>query len=122
MSTNVFGERLRTLRKQARLTQQQVADALSLHRTTYTKYETGVVAPDREGLLLLSKLFGVTVDYLVGRETEGDVIAVAEGSEDVIRLSLQEQKLLQMYRQLTYLEKQELERQMHAAFQQHKKK
>lgn len=122
MSTDLFGERLRTLRKEAHLTQQQVADALSLHRTTYTKYETGVVAPDREALLQLSRLFGVTVDYLVGRETEGEVIAVTEGSEDVLRLSLQEQKLLQMFRQLTYLEKQELERQMHASFQQRKKK
>ena len=76
VSEELFSMRLRTLRKQCRLTQQQVADHLSLHRTTYTKYETGVVAPDREALVRLSELFGVSVDYLVGRDAE--VMAVAD--------------------------------------------
>lgn len=120
MTGDVFSERLRTLRKQSRLTQQQVADRLNLHRTTYTKYETGVVAPDREGLLRLAELFGVTVDYLVGRES--GVTAVAEGSGDVLHLSLQEQKLLQLYRQLTYTEQQELLQKAQKTFQSRKKK
>ena len=120
MSEELFSERLRMLRKQCRLTQQQVADRLSLHRTTYTKYETGVVAPDREALVRLSELFGVSVDYLVGREAE--VVAVAEGSGEVIHLSLQEQKMLQMYRQLTYAEQQELLQKVQKSYQARKKK
>ena len=120
MSEELFSERLRMLRKQCRLTQQQVADRLSLHRTTYTKYETGVVAPDREALVRLSELFGVSVDYLVGREAE--VVAVAEGSGEVIHLSLQEQKMLQMYRQLTYAEQQELLLKVQKSYQARKKK
>ena len=120
MSEELFSERLRMLRKQCRLTQQQVADRLSLHRTTYTKYETGVVAPDREALVRLSELFGVSVDYLVGREAE--VVAVAEGSGEVIHLSLQEQKMLQMYRQLTYAEQQELLQKVQKSYQARKNK
>lgn len=120
MSTELFGARLRALRRQSRLTQQQVADRLSLHRTTYTKYETGVVAPDREALIRLSELFGVTVDYLVGRETE--VTTMAEGSSETLQLSLQEQKLVQMYRQLTYTEQQELLQKAQKAFQSRKRK
>ena len=119
MSEFLFSERLRMLRKQCRLTQQQVADILSLHRTTYTKYETGVVAPDREALIRLSELFGVSVDYLVGREV--GVEAVAEGSGETLRLSLQEQKILQIYRQLTYTEQQEMLQQMQKAFRSRKK-
>ena len=119
MSENLFGERLRALRKQAHLTQQQVADRLSLHRTTYTKYETGVVAPDREAMVCLSRLFGVSVDYLVGCDTEPTI--VSEGTGDVLELSLQEQKLVQMFRQLSYADQQELERQMQKQFRQRKK-
>ena len=120
VSEELFSMRLRTLRKQCRLTQQQVADRLSLHRTTYTKYETGVVAPDREALVRLSELFGVSVDYLVGRDAE--VMAVAEGGGEVLHLTLQEQKLLQMYRQLTYTEQQELLQKAQKDFQSRKKK
>ena len=120
MSDSVFGERLRMLRKRAGLTQQAVADRLQIHRTAYTKYETGVVAPDREALVRLSELFGVSVDYLVGREA--GVVAVAEGSGEVIHLSLQEQKMLQMYRQLTYAEQQELLPKVQKSYQARKKK
>ena len=54
MSHNLFGERLRALRKQAGLTQQAVAGRLSIHRTAYTKYETSGVMPDPMGLLVLA--------------------------------------------------------------------
>ena len=94
MAEELFGERLRSLRKGSGLTQQQVADSLSLHRTTYTKYEIGVVAPDREALICLARLFGVTVDYLVG--SEAGVTAVTEGGAEKMHLTLQEQKMLQM--------------------------
>ena len=66
--SSLFGSRLRMLRRQARWTQQVMADRLRIHRTTYTKYETGVVTPDQQGLLQLAEIFGVTVDYLLGRE------------------------------------------------------
>lgn len=117
MASNLFGERLRMLRKQSRMTQQQVADRLRLHRTTYTKYETGVVAPDREAMLQLAELFGVTVDFLVGREAY-TASALADGTGEEIRLSLQEQNLLQMFRQLSYTEQQELIKEMQTAFRQ----
>lgn len=120
MANNLFGERLRMLRKQCRMTQQQVADRLSLHRTTYTKYETGVVAPDREAMLQLAELFSVTVDFLVGRETHTSP-ALADGTGESVRLSLQEQNLLQMFRQLTYTEQQELIKEIQTTFRQKRK-
>ena len=47
------GLRMRYYRIQCGLTQQQVADALNINRTTYTKYETGVSEPSHE---LLGKI------------------------------------------------------------------
>ena len=97
----LFGARLRSLRRQNRLTQQAVADRLNIHRTTYTKYETGGVTPDQQGLLCLAELFGVTVDYLLGRETvPADHLSVADGTQVTLNLTAQEKALLQTFRQL----------------------
>ena len=116
MDNVVFGERLRMLRKQARLTQQAVADELRVHRTTYTRYEAGAVAPDQQGLVQLAEMFGVTVDYLLGRDTDCASSVLSEKDPDGLQLSLQEKWLLQMYRQLSYTEQQELHKQMQKAF------
>lgn len=121
MSNSLFSERLRALRKRAGLTQQAVAEKLSIHRTAYTKYETSGVTPDQQGLMILAELFGVTVDYLIGRETHTATV-VTESGETTMKLSLQEQQLLQTFRQLSYPEQQALIQQAQKAFRQRKKK
>lgn len=120
MSGSTFGERLRALRKEAHLTQQQVADILRIHRTTYTKYETGVVAPDQQGLLELAKLFEVSVDYLLGHGAVHSEVAEKKGVE--MDLTLQEQMLVQMFRQMNYTEQQQLVKQAGDAFRRRQKK
>ena len=121
MADTVFGNRLRDLRRQIHMTQQEVADQLQIHRTTYTKYETGVVAPDRQALVTLAQLFNVSVDTLLGCETP---VAedLSEGTGELVRLSLQEKMLVQMYRQLTYPEQQTLQKQIQSSFNQKSKK
>ena len=122
MSESLFSARLRALRKQAGLTQQAVADRLSIHRTAYTKYETSGVMPDPMGLVVLADLFGVSVDYLVGRdEAETEQLVSADGRV-AMSLTLEEQQLVQIYRQLTYPEQQVLVEQAQRAFKNRKKK
>jgi repressor LexA len=48
-------------------TQQQVAEALGVDRSTYTKYEIGNIQPDNEKLLQLASIFEVSIDYLLGK-------------------------------------------------------
>ena len=120
MTHNLFGERLRTLRRQAGLTQLEVAEKLSIHRTAYTKYETSGVMPDPMGLVVLAELFGVSVDFLVGRDNSEDVPIAADGRV-AMSLTLEEQQLVQIYRQLTYQEQQVLVEQAQRAFKNRKK-
>ena len=61
-------ERLKILRKQAGVTQEEVADFLKLNRTTYNKYENGASKPTPEILSRIADYFHVSVDYLLGRE------------------------------------------------------
>lgn len=58
-------ERLRSLREEKRLTQQQVADRLFIAQRTYSRYETGERAVPLEVLVEISKFFDVSTDYLL---------------------------------------------------------
>ncbi len=58
---------LRKWRKQHKITQQQLAEHLTVHRTTYVRYEQGTVDPSLETLCQIADLFGCTTDALLGR-------------------------------------------------------
>lgn len=59
-------ERLKKLRISSGKSQQQIADALGIDRTTYVKYESGVSNPNVKRLALLAEYFNVSTSYLVG--------------------------------------------------------
>lgn len=73
---NGFGQRLRTLRKEKKMTQQQVADRLCLHRTSYTKYEKDESEPSLETVCKLAAMFSVSLDALLLQNEGGIVDAV----------------------------------------------
>ncbi len=63
-------ERIRNLREDADLTQQQMADLLFINRRTYSSYETGVRMISSEMLSKIADIFDTSVDYLIGRTNE----------------------------------------------------
>lgn len=67
----LLGERLVKLRKEKKLTQQQVADKVLISRATYAQYEINRRVPEYLTLEKLADFFGETIDFLVGREVKG---------------------------------------------------
>lgn len=63
-----FAEKLKTLRKDSDLTQQEVADKLYISRSLYAKYESGIAVPNKDILEKISLLFNVSVNELVSYE------------------------------------------------------
>lgn len=59
-------ERLRLLRKQNHMNQQDVAAPLHIDRSTYAYYETGTTQPPLSILVKLALLYDVTTDFLLG--------------------------------------------------------
>ena len=59
-------ERLRDLREDKDLTQQEVADMLGCSQTTYSRYETGDLNVPIDILKKLAKFYKVSIDYIVG--------------------------------------------------------
>ena len=60
-------DRIRGLREDADLTQQQMADILYINRRTYSSYELGVRGIPIEILSKNADFFNTSIDYLVGR-------------------------------------------------------
>jgi len=68
----VYAVNLKELRTKRSLTQQQVADAIGCSVMVYSRYERETRQPSIDVLIRLSDLFGVTIDYLVGKEQVED--------------------------------------------------
>ena len=61
-----LGEKLKEAREKANLSQQEVADKLNVSRQTISKYELNINEPDLETLKVLSCIYGVDINYLLG--------------------------------------------------------
>ncbi len=62
----IFGERLRALRREREIGQNELAGALGLSNASVSYWETGKQIPSAEAVYKLARFFGVTADYLLG--------------------------------------------------------
>ncbi|WP_077611626.1 helix-turn-helix domain-containing protein [Clostridium sp. Marseille-P2415] len=60
-----IGDKLSYLRRKEGYTQEQIAEVCSVSRQSVSKWETNAVYPEPEKILILSKYFNVTTDYLM---------------------------------------------------------
>lgn len=65
-----FSERLKELRKQAHLTQVELAGKLGIVQSSYADWERGKKKPTQENLIKIAQILNVSVDYLVGNSEE----------------------------------------------------
>ena len=64
----MFGKRLREVRMERRLTQQKLADSVSVALRSYQCYEQGVREPSLDILVRLADVLHVSTDYLLCRD------------------------------------------------------
>lgn len=67
---NVFSTRLRKLRAEWSLTQDELAPKLGISRSTLGMYETGKREPDFETLETIADFFNVDMNYLIGHSDD----------------------------------------------------
>lgn len=87
-----FSENLKKFRKRKRLTQEELANKLGVIRATYWGYEKGSIMPPYDKLELLADIFGISIDELMGRETDKSDI-----SDDLSKLIRKLEKENQIY-------------------------
>lgn len=82
MNINI-GENIKRLRKEQDITQERLAEYLSISHQAVSKWESGDVFPDITLLPKLSNIFGVTLDTLFGMENKAPSEAIEEISKKV---------------------------------------
>lgn len=75
-----IGQKLRLLRREKRMTQQDLADALDVKRATISNYEIGRRSPHLSELRRIAEYFGVGLDYFGVAQTDDilDLVARAK--------------------------------------------
>ena len=67
-----LSDKIAYLRKVKGMTQEELAAGLGVSRQAVSRWEMDSAKPDANNILQLSKLFGVTTDYLLNEEYESD--------------------------------------------------
>lgn len=62
----LFGQKLKTLRQEKGITQEQLASKVEIVKSSISGYEKGSIYPSVEVLIKLCKFFDVSADYLLG--------------------------------------------------------
>ena len=68
MERNIFGEKLRELRIEKKLSQKRLGEIFQVCNQTVSFWETGSREPDLDTLKNIALFFEVSVDYLLGLE------------------------------------------------------
>lgn len=87
-----FAEHLTALRKQRGWSQEELGNQIGVTRQTVSKWEMGQSTPELEKLVELSRLFGMSIDQLVGLEETG-----GEGAASSYRQARSEARFLGVY-------------------------
>lgn len=74
VKTVELNEKLISLRKDKKMSQQDLAEALNVSRQAVSRWEVGIAVPSMDNLLALSKLFGVPLNELVGADRGADTL------------------------------------------------
>ena len=78
-----FGNKLKLLRLQDNMTQEQLAQKLNLTKSVISAYETGLRLPSYDVLIRIAKNFNVSTDYLLGLEHKQEVDLSGLSQEEI---------------------------------------
>ena len=84
----MFGENLKTLRKQKGFSQEELATRLHVVRQTISKWEKNLSVPDADTLIRLAEVLEVTVSELLGAKIENEN-AASDVAEQLSRINEQ---------------------------------
>lgn len=94
MVNKSFSVLLRLLRRANGWSQREVAERLHVDRSTYAYYETGRSQPHYETLVSIAELYGVSVDFLLGKNTDSACIEKAFFLRYIIMAEEEQARLL----------------------------
>jgi transcriptional regulator with XRE-family HTH domain len=113
-----INERLRELRIKSGYTQNQIAKILNIDRSTYSYYEIGKTMPDVSALIILAKIFNISISELLADESGPSAVADSgvkssymrgkKNSSHIYELSSSEKELVGLFRACSEDQKEKL--------------
>lgn len=89
----MLGENIYRLRKDKKLSQEQLAEKVDVTRQTISNWELGETFPNPEQLIILSKVFGVSIDYLLNNDISDVLIEKVSNTEKLAGICIRAIKL-----------------------------
>lgn len=80
----MFNEKLKMVRKMLHLSQDRLAEEIGVSRQAVAKWESGDIFPDITNLIALSKLFDVSIDFLV---KQPEICSKKEGLQEAVEVN-----------------------------------
>ena len=79
-------DRLREIRERENISQNALANALGITRASVNAWEMGISAPNAQSLVMLSKYFNVSVDYLLGLDNNEyvDISSLNNSEKEIV--------------------------------------
>ena len=84
-----IGNKIKSLRLEKQMTQEQLANELHVTRNAVSKWETDKGLPNIDSLIMLAKTFNVSLDYLIGQE-------------EILEMTIENRKKLELNKNLLY--------------------
>lgn len=94
--------KIRELRKEKGITQEQLADAVNVKKYTIGDWERNRTEPNITTLVAMADYFEVSTDYLLGRSDDTGVVQANAN------LTPDEEEVLMLYRQMSFQDKNQL--------------
>lgn len=98
-----IGAKLRILRKERRLTQEELAEQIGIKRPTISNYEIGRRAPHLSELRRIAEFFGVGLDYFGVAQKDDIVDLVARAKNVFENEDIPKDKKEEVYKELMRL-------------------
>ena len=86
----ILADKIMTLRKKAGWSQEELAEQLNVTRQSVSKWEGAQSIPDLDKILQMSRIFGVTTDYLLKDEIEDEQVTAVDPETALHRVTMEE--------------------------------
>ncbi|MEC0228045.1 MULTISPECIES: helix-turn-helix domain-containing protein [Paenibacillus] len=92
-----YGDRIAQLREKRGLTQEELSTKIGISRAALSHYETNRREPDYETINKIATFFHVTIDYLLGRTDQPEMVLDHDVREFVEHLDLTDESILKKF-------------------------
>lgn len=114
---HTIADRLKALRAQKGVNQDTAAEACNMSRIALARYETGTRIPRAENAARLADYYGVTVDYLLGREETPPEPEQPKRPSSIYGRTYNGRSMQEMYDELPLEDRLAIEKMVHALFE-----